>query len=313
MKKIFLLVIAVFAFGCLNAQELPKGFKKSDNNIIYRVNKANAEGKQVQENDITIGKFSIKINDSIIQNTYSAPKDHPCFLVSQQTKVFKGDLMDAITMMREGEDYTFAFPVDSMRKMMNIPATINEGYVYYKVKVAQSITKEQFEQQEKARQDSIKAQNEILKVKEQETIANYLKTNNWSDKNIEGIYYKELKEGTGELAKAGDVVKVHYIGQLLDGTYFDTSVDTVAKANNLYNPQRKYEPLEFPIGAGKMIPGFEIAVRQMKQGGRAVVVLPSNLAYGDRDMGVIKPYSPLMFTLELVSIENKQTTTKTNK
>lgn len=82
-------------------------------------------------------------------------------------------------------------------------------------------------------------------------------------------------------------------------------MENIAKENNLYNPKRPYEPLEFQIGAGQMIPGFEIAAKQMNKGSKYIVLLPSNLAYGDRDMGVIAPYSPLIFTMELMDIATK--------
>ncbi|MDY6403745.1 MAG: FKBP-type peptidyl-prolyl cis-trans isomerase, partial [Bacteroidales bacterium] len=88
---------------------------------------------------------------------------------------------------------------------------------------------------------------------------------------------------------------------------FDSSLEDVAKENGLYNSARKYEPIEFQLGAGQMIRGFEIAAHQMSKGTKAMVLIPSSLAYGDRDMGIISPYSPLIFTMEVVDIQGQST------
>ncbi len=82
-------------------------------------------------------------------------------------------------------------------------------------------------------------------------------------------------------AQLGDVVKVDYIGSLQDGTVFDTSLQVEAERAGL-PPRPSYEPLEFTVGAGQMIPGFDNGVVGMKIGEEKIVTIPPEEAYGER-------------------------------
>ncbi len=105
-----------------------------------------------------------------------------------------------------------------------------------------------------------------------------------------GLQYQVLKTTDGELAKAGQMVKVHYTGWLTDGTKFDSSVD-------------RGEPLEFKLGAKQVIAGWDEGVTGMKVGEKRRLVIPSKLAYGKRGAGgVIPPDATLVFEVELVGI-----------
>jgi FKBP-type peptidyl-prolyl cis-trans isomerase len=106
-----------------------------------------------------------------------------------------------------------------------------------------------------------------------------------------GLKYVELKEGTGESAKAGDTVSVHYTGWLKDGKKFDSSVD-------------RRQPFSFPLGAGRVIKGWDEGVQGIKVGGKRKLIIPSNLAYGPRGAGnVIPPNAELTFEVELLAIK----------
>jgi len=100
----------------------------------------------------------------------------------------------------------------------------------------------------------------------------------------------DLKEGDGKVASAGDTVKVHYVGVAHStGEEFDSSWN-------------RGEPLEFPLGAGRVIPGWDQGVQGMKVGGRRQLVIPPHLAYGESGAGgVIKPGETLIFVCDLVS------------
>lgn len=104
-----------------------------------------------------------------------------------------------------------------------------------------------------------------------------------------GLQYIEIEPGTGEQAKAGDIVSVHYVGTLEDGTEFDNSLN-------------RGEPIEFALGKGMVIPGWDEGVALMKVGGKATLIIPPELAYGSRGAGgVIPPNATLTFDVELVS------------
>jgi peptidylprolyl isomerase len=106
-----------------------------------------------------------------------------------------------------------------------------------------------------------------------------------------GILYEIQGVGSGSKPVAGNTVQMNYRGMFLDGTVFD--------ASDLHG-----EPLEFPVGVGRVIPGFDETAQDMKLGEKRLVILPPDLAYGDRGAGgVIPPNTYLVFELELVGIK----------
>lgn len=106
-----------------------------------------------------------------------------------------------------------------------------------------------------------------------------------------GLKYVVVQEGTGETPKPGDLVKVHYTGTLQDGTKFDSSIE-------------RGEPIEFVLGRGQVIPGWDEGIGLMKVGGKAKLIIPPDLAYGESGAGgVIPPNATLNFDVELVAAE----------
>jgi FKBP-type peptidyl-prolyl cis-trans isomerase len=110
-------------------------------------------------------------------------------------------------------------------------------------------------------------------------------------KTESGMIYEELTPGTGEQPKAADTVKVNYRGTLIDGTEFDSSY-------------KRNQPATFPLSG--VIKCWTEGVQLMKVGGKAKLVCPSDIAYGDRGSPpLIKPGSTLVFEVELLGIEKK--------
>jgi len=108
--------------------------------------------------------------------------------------------------------------------------------------------------------------------------------------DIQGMKVEIVQQGTGEEAKAGDTVSVHYTGTLLDGTKFDSSVD-------------RGEPFSFTLGQNRVIQGWELGVAGMKVGEKRKLTIPPELAYGSQAVGgVIPANSTLQFDVELLKI-----------
>ena len=122
-------------------------------------------------------------------------------------------------------------------------------------------------------------------------------------KTPEGLYYVIVEEGAGPHPAAGQIVRVNYTGKLLDGTVFDTSNKDDALEAGIYTPRKPYEPFRFRLGANQVIKGWDLGIPLLRPGGKAVLIIPSALAYGSRQMGkLIKPNSVLVFDVELVEI-----------
>lgn len=115
-----------------------------------------------------------------------------------------------------------------------------------------------------------------------------------AQKSESGLIFFEVEPGKGENPKATDTVKVHYHGTLRDGTVFDSS-------------KERGTPATFPLN--RVIPCWTEAVQKIKVGGKAKIVCPSSIAYGDRGAPPkIKPGAPLVFEVELLGIETAATT-----
>lgn len=117
------------------------------------------------------------------------------------------------------------------------------------------------------------------------------------------VIWQELS-GSGVEVEASDTLTVDYVGRLLSGKVFDTSIGDVAKDAGVYSSDRKYKPLEFAIGYGRYLPGFEIGVSRMEEGDKATVIIPSYYAYGRQGTsnGSIPANTPILFELDLQKV-----------
>ncbi len=110
-------------------------------------------------------------------------------------------------------------------------------------------------------------------------------------KTESGLRYQILQEGSGSNAKKGQTVSVHYKGQLTDGTVFDSSY-------------KRNQPIDFQLGVGQVISGWDEGIQLLKVGDKARFVIPSDLAYGSAGAGgVIPPDANLIFDVELMDVK----------
>jgi FKBP-type peptidyl-prolyl cis-trans isomerase len=161
-------------------------------------------------------------------------------------------------------------------------------------------------------QELIAKQNEKMLAQQREQLAkdtvlidNYLKQKNIvAQKTASGLRYVITKTGKGKNAMVGQTVKIDYTGYLLSGKYFDTSIEAVAKANNLFEAGRGYTPFELQVGTSPVIAGWHEIMQLMNKGSKVTVYIPSTLAYGNRKRSEdIVENSILVFDMEMVDVK----------
>ena len=115
-------------------------------------------------------------------------------------------------------------------------------------------------------------------------------TTNNNDSTPSALIKEDLVVGSGASAKSGDDVVVHYVGWLTDGRQFDSS-------------RARRDPLDFALGAGDVIKGWDEGLPGMKVGGKRCLTIPPELAYGKHGLaGIIPPHATLVFEVELLEV-----------
>ncbi|MEI8202299.1 MAG: FKBP-type peptidyl-prolyl cis-trans isomerase [Bacteroidota bacterium] len=131
---------------------------------------------------------------------------------------------------------------------------------------------------------------EIVSAVEAPKVAAYNTAGKDTLSTATGLKYIMVQQGTGNKAQAGKKVKVHYTGYLTDGSTFDSSLD-------------RGEPIEFVLGQGQVIPGWDEGIQLLKVGDKARFIIPPAIGYGAQAMGPIPANSTLIFDVELVDVE----------
>lgn len=143
---------------------------------------------------------------------------------------------------------------------------------------------EAFRTFEGSREKRVAAEREAAKAELDKLAAGF-------DVTESGLRYKVIQKGDGKKAEKGNTVSVHYKGQLADGTVFDSSY-------------KRNSPLDFQVGVGQVIPGWDEGICLLNVGDKARLVIPSDLAYGAAGAGgVIPPNATLVFDVELMDVK----------
>jgi FKBP-type peptidyl-prolyl cis-trans isomerase len=131
---------------------------------------------------------------------------------------------------------------------------------------------------------------------ERTVLENYIEQRDIKIKpTLSGLYFIPLKRGTGKKVEKGDIVTVNYEGRFLNGKFFDSTI-------------KRQQPFEFVYGTEwQVIQGLEEAIGMMVEGDRAVIILPSGLAWGTKGSitGIIPPFTSIMYEIELVSVQQR--------
>lgn len=301
MKMAALLVAGTMMLGACNGGD-KDGYKTTENGLQYKFEKINPDAQQVQEGDVLVGEMTITFDSTVLfTNKGNARR------IAQAVPNFEIKVGEGLLMMHIGDVATFVMDADTAAKYVSpnqMPPTYQSGKgmkFYYEISLQDIVTKEELEQERANYEES--AQKRM--ADEPNNIANFIKENNITAKpTAEGLYVIVKKKGNGPKVAVGKTVSVNYTGRLLDGTIFDSSVESDARKGDIYNAQRKYEPMTYVVGRDKLIDGWEQGVLNQPEGTVLQLVIPSALAYGPRQAGEhILPYSPLVFDIEIVAVK----------
>lgn len=279
MRKLQFAVLGLAALVMTACNDY-KGYKKTENGLRYRFHIQNEDAQKAQTGDVIAMSLEIRNdNDSVLESI-------PELQTMVQAPKFQGDFFEGLQMMHEGDSATFIIPAKQYFETYNygnIPDFVNEKSMLRMTVCVHAIRSFEVFRTE---------QMQVMQDKEKEMIANYLQEHNLNvEPTASGLYYIETKAGKGANPTKGNNCTVHYRGTLLDGTQFDASYD-------------RNEPFTFQLGMGQVIAGWDEAISMMKRGGKATLVLPSAIAYGERGAGdMIPPFTPLVFEVELLDFK----------
>lgn len=288
MRKNFFLLSALFLMlsvltGCSNA---PKGYQATDNGLYYRLFTNNG-GDNPQIGDLLELTMSCSVNDTVV--ILPLTKN----IIPMTEPSFWSDFVEGFSMMHKGDSASFIVDIDS--SFVNLfgyntlpPQFSSTDIMRFEVRLDDFYPESEF----RFRMiENIKKNYPAETEKAASELNAYLEKNGVvAQPTSTGLYYVKTQDGTGEKPSKGSTVKAHYTGYLLDGTVFDTSIE-------------RGEPIEFVLGVGQVIPGWDEGIALMSKGEKAVLYIPYYLAYGDRDLGVIPPFSNLVFEVELIDFK----------
>ena len=291
-KTILIAVVMLMAVGsvfvsCQSGDDKFPGFKITDDGMYYKFHTRSSDTTSLKLGDYVTIDMVYASEDSIMFDSKKLPQ---VMKMPMTEPTFKGDVYDGIFMMHVGDSATFICNADStftklfrMNPAMMPPVLDSLEYLYFHIKLNKVESLEEVQAEQKADLQKREADEAVFR--------NAYLTDNYPNAQpvASGLYYIETKKGTGSSPEIGQNVKVHYKGMFMDGKVFDSSFD-------------RGDPIEFPLGQGRVIKGWDEGIAMMKKGSKAVLVIPSNIAYGPNGSGSIPPFSTLVFEVELVDI-----------
>lgn len=285
------MAVAAILCGCGSKGNIMKELKKDgytqmNNSMFYKVSEEAKDGKEISEGLIVLGTATFRYNDSVLDDI---TKVQPICMAQQGQNDL--DFSPVMIGRHVGDHITVAVLADSVAKKFGpqaLPPMYKEGTgdkMYYDFVITDALT--QAEMQSKIEAEGAAAKNAEVPAREK-----YLKDNNINVKpSSTGLYRIITEQGSGKTIAKNSEATVHYTGRLLDGTVFDSSVP-------------RNQPFTVTVGAGQVIPGWEEGLLGLKEGAKATLIIPSELAYGARGAGRdIPPYSTIVFDIEVISVK----------
>ncbi|MEK6616480.1 MAG: FKBP-type peptidyl-prolyl cis-trans isomerase [Bacteroidota bacterium] len=289
---------ALWLLSCSNSKF--SDFEKTETGLMYKFHSRGTDTLHPHYEQIVTVKMAKRLDDSVLESTnIISPNGIDQYL---RETTFKGAVEEGILMMTIGDSATFLISTDSINKYYPAKDSTKKfkpnSYLAFDIKLMNIKTMQEVQsEQEQKRQQYVNDRKE----KEPKELIRYIQDNHIEvNPTASGLYLIETTKGKGASPKDGDSVTVHYTGSFLDETIFDSSV-------------KRNQPFGFVVGAKHVIEGWEQAIKMMKKGSMATIILPSSLAYDstgyiNQQTGkyFIPPYSPMKFDIQLLEIKPKK-------
>ena len=304
MKQLSYLLLALVIASCGGG----KTFTAENGTVVTYLKK----GTDAAPSDTLISYFILKYETEAGKVLFESTMDAPAPVkLDSNFLQNEGDFFEIIGNMKVGDSIECQMTASDLfldNFKGRLPDSVNaEDMLKISATFLEQVPLELFQQKsiELRRGQTLDQLDQAQMAADIEVIDAYLQENGIeAEKSAAGVRYVINEQGSGPKPSLGQSVKVHYAGRMLTGEYFDTSMEDVAKAQGLYNPQRQYDPYPIQIWSSPVISGWHDGISQLNEGTKATLYIPSPMAYGPRDRSeIIKANSILVFDVELVEVE----------
>lgn len=259
-------------------------FIKNSNGLLYKFHRIN-DGVTLTPNDVVEIRMNYFFNDSLLFASQAYPQR---FNMPVELSVFRGDLYEGLAMMHVGDSASFVMRADStFIKLWKKPSLgiKDTDVIRFDISILSKEDRDTFSQRVYAKK---RAQAE----KSRSDLQIYLHDNNIVEKpRPSGLIIQTIIEGYGAKVTSGDIVKVHYTAELIDGTTY--------KSTRIVDNPETLSLSDFPSTHPR---GLSEALHQMREGEVAKVIIPSHLAFGQQEMPNLPSFANFVYEIEVLEI-----------
>jgi FKBP-type peptidyl-prolyl cis-trans isomerase FkpA len=285
-RKLLLVSLSVTLFISISCNKQKHAdFEQVDGVLVKYHLKSDLDKKPLLSEFVTV-EMIYRLPDTVLFNSKDEGEEPLVFPMIEPT--FEGDLYAGLRFLHVGDSVTFIFPADSFFMVTagypELPDFVKPGSdMYFDVKLLKIQTSEEMSAEQRKLFNEMRAQEKL-------EIEAYIEANNIAvDAKSSGLYVVEEKWGTGRLPRKGDMLRLHFTIEKLDGTQLFSSFGN--------------DPIDVEFGSEFETKGFSEGIGYLRKGGETKLIVPSYLAYDSMGVPqVLPPFTPLIYNLELLDI-----------
>ncbi len=270
------------------------GYSTTKSGLKYKLYTSNKDNPKPNAGDYLMLHMIYKVNgEEVFYDSHINPEP---MQLEMREPGYPGDIYEGLALMHKGDSASLIIDAqDFFLKTVNVqqmPPPFKEGdKIYFDITLVDIVGRDAYIAKQQQMMMEKQQQFETEKNNEKAKIDSYLKEKGLQPEVLpSGLMIVHTQVGTGELPPSGSRLSVHYKGTLLNGEVFDESYG-------------RGQPIQFKVGAGQVIRGWDEGLQFVRKGGKAIFIIPFELAYGERPAGSIPAYSTLVFEVELVDFE----------